>query len=341
MNILYTCDDNYIWLMGISVISLFENNKQISELDVYILGENISKKNKEIIYGIGIKYHRKIELIDIPIIDIPDSLISIRWPLSAYTRLFAGRLLPDDIEKVLYLDCDTIIKGDIEQLETIDINDNIFYGIKDCISSTYKKNIGLKKDAIYINAGVLLINLNLLRKFNIKKEIDKYMVKYIERINYADQDILNGVFDQRIGILKPCYDVMTIDVVYSYNEILRLRRPTNYYSEKELQEAVSDPIIIHYTTNMRVVRPWFINTDHPLAFEFKRYMEISPWDTMRLSEMYFTSSSDKFIGAIEKLPKNISLTILGIIHSKLKPLYIRFKSIAKNAVNEFENLFII
>lgn len=46
MKVMYTCDNNYVWLMGISVISLFENNKHVKELKVYLLGEKISKENK-------------------------------------------------------------------------------------------------------------------------------------------------------------------------------------------------------------------------------------------------------------------------------------------------------
>ena len=47
MNVMYTCDDNYVWLMGISTISLFENNKTIEDLQVYLLGDNISQENKD------------------------------------------------------------------------------------------------------------------------------------------------------------------------------------------------------------------------------------------------------------------------------------------------------
>lgn len=43
MNILYTCDDNYVMAMGISVISLFENNQNINEMTVYLLGEKVKR----------------------------------------------------------------------------------------------------------------------------------------------------------------------------------------------------------------------------------------------------------------------------------------------------------
>lgn len=48
MNVMYTCDNNYIWLMGVSVISLFENNKHLADLTVFLLGENINSKKQKI-----------------------------------------------------------------------------------------------------------------------------------------------------------------------------------------------------------------------------------------------------------------------------------------------------
>ena len=53
MKVMYTCDNNYVWLMGISTISLFENNKGIEELKVYLLGDNISEDNKNDLKKIG------------------------------------------------------------------------------------------------------------------------------------------------------------------------------------------------------------------------------------------------------------------------------------------------
>lgn len=326
MKVMYTCDDNYVWLMGISVISLFENNKEMDEISVYLLGEKISSKNKLQLKEIGKKYQRTINVIDVPKLNIPPSLVSSRWPLSAFTRLFSGVILPNDIDRILYLDCDTIITGDISELEYIDFNGNIVMGVKDSISGAYKKNIGLNENDLYINAGVILFNIEILRNSNITMRIEEYMNEYVNFINYADQDILNGMFKGKIGILKPKYDVMTIDVVHSYEEIQTLRRPTNFYSKDEFTDARENPAIIHYTTNMRIVRPWFVNTNHPYAGEFKMYMELSPWKNKELKVMTFNSMESKVIGTLLHLPKFISYKALGIIHSELKPMYIRMKA---------------
>ena len=326
MNVLYTCDNNYVWLLGISAISMFENNKELQNLNVYLLGENISNENKQILTKIGEKYNRQITIIEVPKIDIPEALVSARWPLSAFTRLYAGELLPDNVDRVLYLDCDSIIKGDLSELDAWNVSGKIFWGIKDCIGKEYKKNIGIGTDGLYVNAGVLLINLTELRKVSIKEKLSAYMHQYENYINYADQDVLNGAFNGTIGVLPPQYDVMTIAATYSYKDIVRLRKPTNYYSQKEIDDAVANPIIIHYTTNMRTVRPWFTNSNHPFSNDFMLYMKKSPWVDRRLSEMKFTSSESKVIGVVEKLPGFFSKTLLGILHSSIKPRVIRMKA---------------
>ena len=327
MNVLYTCDNNYIWLMGISVISLFENNKDIHDLTVYLLGEGISEENKKVLHELGEQYERKIKIIDVPYFDIPNSLVSARWPLSAFTRLFSANLLPDEIEKILYLDCDTIINGSISELDKVDVSGKVFLGVKDCIGKKYKENIGLKFNDAYINAGVLLINFKRLRKIDVAEKIDQYLQKFLYLINYADQDILNGTFKNEIGTLNPKYDVMTIEAVYSYNDIKLLRRPVNYYSEIEISEAVKKPIIIHYTTNMRTIRPWFSNSNHPFVEVFRKYLAMSPWKNKKLDDFKFKSRESWLIGLIQILPNKIACSLLGLIHAEIKPNVIRWRTI--------------
>lgn len=325
MNVMYTCDNNFVWLMEISVISLFENSKNIENLKVYLLGEKVSQENKEELRRVSEKYKRRIEIIDVPEITIPPSLVSSRWPLSAYTRLFSGQILPPNVDKILYLDCDTIISGDISELDEIEFDGNIAYAVKDCVSGSYKKNIGLDKNAPYFNAGVILFDINELREIDVNKKIEEYMKKYMELINYADQDIFNGIFDGKIGELSPKFDFMTINAVHTYEEVQTLRHPTNFYSKEEFDIAKKNPVIIHYTTNMLVIRPWFSNTNHPLKDEFKKYMDMSIWKNKKVDAMKFKSKEAKVIKMIMKLPQSVAYCILGVIHAELKPAYIKMR----------------
>lgn len=327
MNVLYTCDNNYVWIMGISMISLFENNKEMNQIVVYLLGDNVSQKNKDTLKDIANKYNRKCVIVDIPELNIPDVLCSQRWPKSAFSRLYAGELLPDNVEKVLYLDCDTIVKNSIRELWNVDNSDFVISGVKDCISRQYRKNIGIPDTAAYINAGVLLMNLNLLRKTNISKRIDSFLNKYQKFIHYADQDVLNGIFKGNFGILNSEYDLMTLVCTYSYNEIIKLRNPSNYYSKIEIEKAKENTKIIHYTTCMLSVRPWFENSEHPYANDFLKYMKLSPWKEKNLlKESNKKSKKNEVLRVVFKMPKGIRYSLIGLVHSKLFPYYIKIKA---------------
>lgn len=324
MKILYTCDNNYIWMMRISMISLLEVHKNVENIIIYLIGENITEENKCNIKNIAKNYNRECIILDLPNIELPNEIITRRWPKSAFTRLFAAEILPSNIDKVLYLDCDTIVKEPLSEL-FLDNSDKIFLGVKDCVSKGYKRNIGLLDDSVYINAGVLLINLKELRKINVYDEISIFLKKYKKLINYADQDILNGVFKNQIDILEARFNVMTIEFVYSYEDIIKLRKPTNYYLKEELEEASSKPAIIHYTTNMTIIRPWFKNSNHPRKEDFLGIL--NKQKDIELKEYEMNSKKEKFLSLILKLPRKIGFNILGIIHSVLLPLYLKMRGL--------------
>lgn len=305
------------------MISLLENNKGVKEINIYLLGDNISIENKNKLNDISKKYKRNLFISDVPSLGIPEVLYSQRWPVSAYTRLFSGKLLPEKVKKIIYLDCDTIILTDIYKIWNLEIDKYIFRGVKDCIGKLYKKNIGLESNSPYINAGVLLINLEKLRNIDISSKIKSYLNKYIRYINYSDQDILNGIFQKEIGFIEPEYNFMTLLSEYNYEEIIKLRKPTNYYTSNQVYIAKKNPCIIHYTTCMLVIRPWFSNTNHLLSGEFEKYKLMSPWKGIKYNTYVFTSIESKIIKVIFKIPRSIAIRCLGIMHGILKPIYIR------------------
>jgi lipopolysaccharide biosynthesis glycosyltransferase len=326
MNIIYTCDNNFIWIAGISMISLFKTNKRIEILNVYLLGDNVSNENKTILKQIADNYGRKFQAIDVPPLNIPNLLCSQRWPRSAFTRLFSAQLLPHDIDRAIYLDCDTIITDDLSDLESKDVNDYTIYGVKDCVGKYYKRNIGLADNSPYINVGVLLINLNRLRTIDINMAIEKFLNNYAKSINYADQDVLNGIFKGQIGELNPKYDMMTLLYAYTYKQVMSIRHPTNYYEKKTIDDAKANPAIVHFTTCMLNIRPWYECSKHPYAKDFEKYWRMSPWTNIRKKKMIFNSNEHKILKIIFTLPDFLAFPILGYMHSVLRPLLLNLKA---------------
>ena len=308
------------------MISLFENNRECDTIHVYLLGDGISEDNRLSLSEIASKYQRSFTLINVPDLNIPEKLSSARWPKSAFTRMFAGELMPKGIDKVVYLDCDTIISASIKDLSLYPTDNYAICGVKDCVSRPYKDKIGIVKNGSYINAGVLLMNLNKLREFDIRKMIADFVDKYESAISYADQDILNGIFKGIFGVLPPQYDLMTLVSVYSYKELEQIRHPDNYYTEDEIEYSKKSPRIIHYTTCMLNIRPWCEGSIHTYAWMFEKYQALSPWAARPKAKANFSANEYKIIQKILMLPKPLAYSLLGLIHAYLRPYYIILKS---------------
>lgn len=326
MNIMYASDDNYAWLMGISMISLFENNKASKEVNVFLFGDKLSRENEKILAGIAEKYGRKFTHIDVEKVTIPDYIMSERYPKSTYSRLFAYDLLPSNVKKLIYLDCDIIVSGSLEDMFNRDVEGKAFLAVKDCVSKAYKRKIGLTPSDTYINAGVLLMNLDRLREIPIAERMKKFVDKYSTAMSYADQEIVNSIFKGDFGILPPEYDVMTMESEYSFKQLCQVRHPHHYYSRNEIEYAKANPKIIHYTTCMLNVRPWFKNSKHSLAWQFDKYMALSPWKNKEKKEMHFTDKKYKTMKAVEKFPDWLKYPLLGLLHSYLRPYYMLVKT---------------
>lgn len=326
MNVMYASDDNYAWLMGTSMISLFENNKDVSEINVFLFGDNLSQDNEKILKGIADKYGRGFMHIDVEKVTIPDYIMSERYPKSTYSRLFAYDLLPSYVKKLIYLDCDIIVSGNLEEMFNRDVEGYAFLAVKDCVSKAYKRKIGLKASDTYINAGVMLMNLDKLREIPIAERMKKFVDKYSTAMSYADQEIVNSIFQGYFGTLPPEYDVMTIESEYTWRQLCQLRHPHDYYSKDEIENAKTNPKIIHYTTCMLNIRPWFNNSKHSLAWQFDKYLAISPWKDKEKKEMYFTDKKYDTMRALEKLPNWLKYPLLGLLHSYLRPYYMLVKT---------------
>lgn len=326
MTVVYTCDNNFVWIMGISMISLFENNKGMKDLVVYLLGDNVNEENKKILSSIAKKYDRECLFVDVPDLNIPKSLTSNRWPKSAFTRMFAGELMPIGIHQILYLDCDIIVKDSIAPLESYDTGSYAVTAVKDCVSKQYKKKIGIDEKDSYVNAGVLLMNLDKMRELDIRKMMANFVDSHKGLVSYADQDILNGMFRGKFGVLPPEYDVMTQMCAYTYRQILQYRRPSSYYLKEEIEHAQQNPIIIHYTTCMLNIRPWCKGSKHPCASEFDKYQRMSPWADVPKKDVKFDKLEHKIIRSILSLPDFVSYRLIGLLHATIRPVVIMMKA---------------
>ena len=193
MNIVYSSSDSYAQVMGVSLLSLLKNNTDSPELNIFIIDNNISDKNKDKVVSMCRSFDRGVTFI--PIADIEKlagtSIDVGRWNISTFARLFYGSLLPESVEKVIHVDCDTMVMSSLRPLWETDIEGKAVAGALECIGDSYKTEIGMAKDDIYINAGNVMLNLKYIRERGLEESFKKFIASH-SRLSFMDQPVLNA-----------------------------------------------------------------------------------------------------------------------------------------------------
>lgn len=274
-DILCATDDKYVPYCGIMLTSLFENNKELN-FCIYILTEHLSDRSKNELATLANSYNQRIEIITV------DSEILKNCPIrqgdhvsiATYYRLLAPKLLPSNIEKILYLDCDMIIDSDITDLYNVDING---YPIAMSLDETFfddekYQRLDYDKKYLYQNAGVALFNIKYWRDNNIVEKCFEYISNNADKIIFHDQDTLNALLHKEIKQLPIKYNLQTGFLYNAYKK--------NYKNEiDDIMEAAMSPIIIHYTGPGK---PWFKGSRHPFVKKYIYYKKLSIWSNTPL-----------------------------------------------------------
>lgn len=279
LNVAYSFDDGYAQHAGISILSLLENNQEIEHIVFYIITNALSNENRNHIENIIKQYHRELHYIDLD--ELTSSLkISTNFNRSAYGRIFLADVVQDDY--ILYVDSDTIINSSLKNLFDIDMSNKLVAGVQDTVNSYYVINIGLNNNHRYINdGGIIVLNLDLWRKMGIVKKCIDFIYKFNGNPPHNDQGTINHVCAGYIEILPASYNVMPPMFNFTSKQILSLFKMKQYYTQSELDKAISTPIVIHYTDEF-FNRPWFSNCTHPLKNLYLSYKAKSPWKDVPL-----------------------------------------------------------
>ncbi len=321
MNIIYASDDNFSEMLGISMLSLFDNNKKADGITVYVLDSGISGTNKEKLLSVADKYSREIVFLSVDGI-IDEKMKQERGSLATFSRLYAAQLLPENIGKALYLDCDILVLEDLSDMYNTEIDGYYGAAVKDCVSDAHKKSVGLLPSDNYFNAGVYLMNIRKWRDDAVAEKAALFSEKYNNRVPYADQGILNGIMATGTKCLELRYNCYTILYDFDYKHLMLFRKPSGYCSESEISEAKNNPAIIHFTTCFLSLRPWIIGCSHPYAVDWERYKAFSPWSEQPLRKDNRSTIKKAAVRIYRLLPKKIAASIAGFLHSEFMP---RFK----------------
>lgn len=280
LDIAIASDGNYLNLVSVCMISLFDTNRNES-FHIHLLSNGIEREELKPLESIVDEYKGQLSVY--PIENLRDRL-TVKVPhtisITSYARLFAGSILPAEVDKVLYIDCDIMFNSYITGLRGIDLGDCLVGGILDpLISCTYKKEIIIPKDEPYINAGVLLIPLNRWRSEGMEQKFINYLIARKGKVHHHDQGIINAVCAGRKKILPPQFNVMSNSICYPWRDLQKINTP--FYNREEYESAIAFPAIIHFTGAI-FGRPWVEGCTHPYTKKFLQYKAMTSYKDIPL-----------------------------------------------------------
>ena len=314
LSVLYGCDDNYAPYTGVSMLSLFENNKHIDDLTVYLASMGIEQDNINKLSNLANSYGRKIIILDTE--KAVEKTQSYRWgswnnSVATWLRFFVLDQIPDDVDRLLWLDSDTLVKDSLDYLATLDMGDSAVGAALDSLSYYHRFRLSVPR---YYNAGVLLFNLKVWRENNTLDEMMSHLEKNIDRYPINDQDLLNDFFSSSIICLPNRFNFQGTHVAYTDDQyqFAYKWKPGEYYSKEELASARQNPAVIHFFRFLGDY-PWTDGMNlHPCKNAYNDAKRVSSWKdnpmAPRRKEFVFKAEKVLYI----TLPKALFLYIFKL-----------------------------
>lgn len=254
-------DDNYAPFAATMMFSVLENTQ--AAIDFYVLDGGISEVNKAFIRKALERFsHKTLTYFDMSTYGLERFPDVKHYSLNTFSRYFISSLQPD-LGKVLYLDVDIIVKGDIAGLYAQDLEGKpVGAVLEDFYEGNYTR---LKQDIYpaydggdcYFNAGVMLMDVQKLIAGGYEAKMVWLTTELFDKLNCPDQDVFNILFSHNFKVLD-----------YKYNFMPDL---AGKLRKKHPETQSLEPVVVHYT----VGKPW--KSDCAMKADFDRVLAETPF----------------------------------------------------------------
>ena len=251
INVCLSCDENYAVYAGVVISSILANANQEDNLHFYILDGGISDIKKQQILSLKSIKDCEVNFVKINEEDFADykCVCTHKYiTIATYYRLKLASLLPN-IDKIIYLDCDMVVNSSLESLYNTNLDNYLAAGVQDINKKVIRKNPS------YVNAGMLVFNLDSIRKENIEEKFLQYTQDNFETIKCGDQTIINEVCKERIKVLDDSWNVQS----------------SNFTNRSSY---TNEPKIIHFVAKNK---PWSGNSFSYHKNLYFKYLQLTPW----------------------------------------------------------------
>ncbi len=274
MNIVYTLNNKFVPQVAAGICSVCKNNKS-EKITFYLISDGISNENKQKLRTFVKNYNQNLKIIELGNIKdyIDFDFDTTGWNSIVLARLVLDKLLPQSVDRVLYLDGDTIVRASLADLYNTDMGHSVL-GMVIEPTADHKRKQSLGINGAYYNAGVLLIDLKKWRQEKTGQKILSYYKSHNGKLFANDQDAINGALKGEIYTLPPKYNFCNIYNQYPYRFLKKLVSPAEYLPRSEFKDNIENPVIIHY---LGEERPWRASNTHKYRDDYKEYLAMTPW----------------------------------------------------------------
>lgn len=287
--VVLSADNSYVPVLGTAIYSIILNAGGEYYLKIYVLHTNISEANQNRLKTLETAYAEIVPMnISAMMEGIPRET-SRHLSIETIYRLFIPELLPG-FRKVLYLDSDLVVMGDISELYQYDIGECLLGAVHDVPNSVTsrhaREDLHLLVEETF-NAGVLLINTEQFQRQNIKEKclalLQEDWKREERKYVYMDQDVLNMVCRSKVYFLPMQWNLQWMyETGYSV--------PMDDICQKEYQRAKDNVKIYHFAGGLK---PWNY-PEYRNAEQFWRYARQTVFYEETLKKMTIEASHNLF-----------------------------------------------
>lgn len=265
LHIAYGIDKNFIFGCGVSISSILLNN-QNGAFAFHVFVDVMTSDEMNLFSQLAADYNTCINIHIVNCDKLASFPTTKNWSVATYFRFIIGDYFIGRQERILFMDADIMCQGDISELVTLPLEDNVAAVVPERDNMWWKSRaIGLDCPMLlngYFNAGFLLINVTRwAQEYVSARALEMLSDKKIsEKLLYLDQDLLNVALAGKVKF---------IDVKFNTQFSL------NYELKSQFVYPITDDtVLIHF---IGPTKPWHAWANYPSVAPFLRAKENSPW----------------------------------------------------------------
>lgn len=274
MNVVLSADEAYARYGAVVMASIIDNAADPGQIRFFMLTPDMGEETRHRLHAFVEAGGAELDIIDVDVQALKGLKVG-RFGTAALLRLLMHRYLPDDCERVIYLDCDVLVRSDLSDLWALSLHGLSAAAAMDICNTSISAT--RKNPDDYFNSGVMLIDLASWRSRHVGERALAYLEQNGDNARYPDQDALNHVLE------GDCYQLpLSWNFQPTAYRAVKKHYPHLHKHLAALETAVLNPRIVHF---IGAVKPWHPTCVHPFQEDFIAYSCHTPWPIDRKALM--------------------------------------------------------